>query len=57
VPTTITNDTALAIAEEAFRAGFEAGVTHTEHPSIYDGFWWTAWCEFEPSEAIKDLTT
>jgi hypothetical protein len=45
-------DAAVQIAEEAFRAGYEAG--------IYDAAfsapdWYSAWSEFEPSEDCKDL--
>ena len=40
-------DAAVQIAEEAFRAGWEAsGRTDT---------YWPAWCDYEPSEAVKEL--
>lgn len=46
----VPNDNAIAIAEEAFRAGYEAALADVTAD------WWKAWCEFEPSETMKDLT-
>lgn len=42
------SDAAVQIAEEAFRAGFEAAALGSKS-------WWDAWCEFETSEAAKEL--
>ena len=59
MPKTITNDAAIFISEEAFKAGFQAGL----EAGGFDDFdlflndWWGAWSAFEPSEAAKDLTT
>jgi hypothetical protein len=42
------SDAAVQIAEEAFRAGYEAA-------GGAEGDYWPAWCAFEPSEAAKEL--
>lgn len=50
----VNNDAAIAIAEEAFRAGFDAGRENRwdrTKPNVE-----VAWSEFEPSETCKDLT-
>jgi hypothetical protein len=45
------SDAAVQIAEEAYRAGYEAAL----HTIPSDGDWYAAWSAFEPSEDCKDL--
>lgn len=47
------SDAAVQIAEEAFRAGYEAG--YRESTRFNASNWYAAWSEFEPSEDCKDL--
>jgi hypothetical protein len=68
----ILNDYAIAIAEHAFVNGFVAAITEAARVAgeqrgvlvhcdylpgmIMDIKSWPAWCEYEPSEEIKDYT-
>lgn len=46
------NDAAVQVAEEAFRAGFVAGMTYQINDMRDED---ESWNNFEPSEAVKDL--
>lgn len=56
----IGTDAAYALGEEAFRAGFEAGVSLNDklrngEASAAEVDWYRAWSDYEPSEDVKDL--
>lgn len=51
-----TSDAAAQIAEEAFRMGFLAGFEARQGncgQTCED--WYSSWCEYEPSENVKEL--
>lgn len=48
----VVSDFAIAIAEEAFKAGFEVAAGNEFHTANAEA----AWGKYEPSEAIKELT-
>lgn len=53
------NDAAVQVAEEAFVAGWRACLqeikTNGQWQAANSETEFKAWCDFEPSEAIKDL--
>lgn len=55
----VVNDFAIAIAEEAFKAGYKACAIQAkaDDDENLERFAHDAWSAYEPSEKIKDLTS